>query len=223
MRLLFLGLVAGAIVAMLIGILTQNGAANLTSSTAEVTPEIAPEVKPDLPAVRPETGELPETGDEMPLPPTEQIRVSDDGQYVLEITALDEWASTNAIASLYRNSNSGGERELLWQRSLPHSYGPKYALVGNQGQVVMLDEWINVASPYAVMVIDQNDNLLSQTSFDRLQMLLAVPPHQIVDQAMQGWWISAPPKLNTESVAVTVKTAGKQLIIDLTTGELRAD
>ncbi|MEO0824952.1 MAG: hypothetical protein AAFW84_15270 [Cyanobacteria bacterium J06635_15] len=213
MRILAIGLVTGVAVALLVGVLIQNGVANLTPPTPEATPEMVTD-----PSEAP-----PETGDDvMPLPPTEQTVVSASGQYILEITASDGWDSTRAIAALYRNSANQDARELLWQRSLPQSYGPKYAVVSNQGQVVMLDEWINVASPYAVMVFDQNDNLLSQTSFDRLQTLLAVPRRQIVDQAMQGWWISAPPKLNTESAAVTVKTAGKQLIIDLTTGELTA-
>jgi hypothetical protein len=38
--------------------------------------------------------------------------------------------------------------------------------------------------------------------------------------AKLGWWISAPPILSGDEHSVQVPTAGKQLIIDLNTGDL---
>ena len=218
MRTVLIWLAVGVVVALLAGIWTQNGVADLTPSASETPSETSTPTTSETP-------EMPETGtemgnDEIPLPPTAQVITSENGQYALEITASDGWDSTAAIATLYQIQGDAASRQLLWQRSLPHSYGPKYALVGSQGQVALLDEWINVASPYAVMVIDRNNQILSQASFDQLQAVLSVPRHEIVDQARQGWWISAPPKMNVDQAQVIVKTAGKQLAVDLSTGEL---
>ena len=38
-----------------------------------------------------------------------------------------------------------------WERELPQHHGPRQALVTKSGQVLLMDEWINVLSRYALV------------------------------------------------------------------------
>ena len=71
-----------------------------------------------------------------------------NGAYQLEIAAKDSWRSPSTIGKLYKDGT------LLWQKDLPHQYGPRFSLVSPSGQVVLFDEYINVASPYAIALIN---------------------------------------------------------------------
>src|SRR5687768_14460608 len=85
-----------------------------------------------------------EAGDFMPLPPYRTESVSPNGQYVLVVQSRDEWKSKHAVGQLFHETASG--RQLIWEKILPQEYGPRYALVGNQGQAIFFDEYINVKS-----------------------------------------------------------------------------
>lgn len=155
------------------------------------------------------------------LPPTHQEFSSPDGKYVFVLSAVDNWTSKQAIGELFEGGEGG--RQSLWTSSLPHEYGPRYVLVSSQGQVLLLDEWINVASRQAVMLLSRENVLLGQHSFDAIQKILAVPRASIVAMAQSGWWIASPPTLNESGETVRVETAGKVLVIDLTNGELSVE
>ncbi|MEL6940218.1 MAG: hypothetical protein AAFO84_13605 [Cyanobacteria bacterium J06598_1] len=137
------------------------------------------------------------------------------GDYQLVIAAVDEWHTEGATAQLYKGT------QLQWEQRLPHAYGPRFAQVGVEGQVALFDEFINVASPRAVMVIARSGDVIAQHSFEAVGDAIARSAADLTTQATSGWWISAPPVLNDAGNEVLVKTGGTMLEIDLVTGELR--
>ncbi len=139
--------------------------------------------------------------------------------YQLVISARDSWQTPLTTGQLYEGS------ALRWQKDLPHEYGPRFALVSPAGQVLLLDEFINVASPYALTLLNPNGEIVMQRSFDDVQKALHLSPAALTRQAVSGWWISAPPRLSAQGDHALIKTGGTTLEVDLTTGTLsrRAD
>ena len=171
------------------------------------------------PFEQPENTHSPQTDpDFISLPPAQQEFSSPKGQYIFVLSTGDHWVSKQAVGELFEVSE--GSRQSLWTRTLPHEYGPRYVLVSHQGQVLLLDEWINVASQHAVMLFSRDNDLVAHHNFDALQEILEVPRANIVDMASYGWWITSPPTLDQPDQAVRVETAGKVLIIKLEDGEL---
>lgn len=162
---------------------------------------------PDTP-----TAEL--TGDRLRHPPVRQSY--ENGAFRLTIEAIDGWETPSAIAQLYEGN------VLRWQQSLPHEYGPRFAVVGRQGQVLLLDEYINVASEYAIALYSPKGEQIAQYSFDDISQTLDIPAAQLTRWATSGWWISAAPSSTAVTDQVTVQTGGTALIIDLSTGTLTA-
>lgn len=150
--------------------------------------------------------------DRIALPPVRQT--FDNGPYQLVISTKDQWQTPVTIGQLYEGST------LRWQTDLPHEYGPRFALISPAGQVLLLDEFINVASPYALTLINPAGEVVVQRSFDNVQKALDISPATLTQQATSGWWISAPPQLNARGDHALVQTGGTTLEIDLTTGEL---
>jgi hypothetical protein len=155
--------------------------------------------------------------DVMTLPAVRQAFLSPAGDYRFVISNTDNWQSEQTTGSLTQ-VQPGGASVMLWQRRLPQAYGPRFVVVGPQGQVLLLDEQINVASAYAVMLLSPTGELLAQYSFDALQRLSGVTRAEIVAQASIGWWLGGPPTLEGDLVAVP--TAGKTLRINLVTGQV---
>jgi hypothetical protein len=152
------------------------------------------------------------TADRITQPPVRQT--FDTGPYQLVITATDGWQTPAATGKLYEGST------LLWQKALPHQYGPRFSLVGPQGQVLLVDEFINVASPQALSVIDAAGKTIAQHSFNDVKTALALPAAELTRQATSGWWVSAPPVLNSAGTSALISTGGTTLAVDLATGEL---
>jgi hypothetical protein len=92
--------------------------------------------------------------------------------------------------------------------------------VSDAGQTLMLDEWINVASPLAIMVLDRSGDLVAQYSFDDIVTVTGRTRADIVDQAEQGFWIAGEPFLGRNQQAA-VPAAGGTLWINLETGQIR--
>jgi hypothetical protein len=136
--------------------------------------------------------------------------------YQFNVVASDRWQTPMAKGEFYEGDH------LLWQQDLPHQYGPRYSLIGQQGQVLLIDEYINVASPYALTVIAPDGQVTAQYSFDDIQSTLAVPRADIVRQAASGWWVSAPPTLSADGQTALIATGGTRLQVDLATGRISA-
>lgn len=137
------------------------------------------------------------------------------GTYRLEIVSEPQWRSPTPTATLYDGDTQ------LWEKELPHQYGPRFALVSSKGQVVLFDEYINVASPYAIALINTTGETTSTYSFDDIQEFLQnVSRADLTRQATSGWWISSPPQLDETDQNTLVQTGGTTLQTNLKTGEL---
>lgn len=156
--------------------------------------------------------------DAISLPPTRQVILSPQETYILLLQAPVDWQSKQVTATLFEATSD--RCQPVWSQTLPHEYGPRYALVNDRGQVVLLDEWINVASPYAITVISPTGDTVAQYSFDQVAAVLAVSRADLVDQAATGWWISAPPTLSRDGDTVRVAAGSDRLEINLATGAL---
>lgn len=153
--------------------------------------------------------------DRMAQPPLHQTFTN--SPYQLIVTATDSWQTPAATGQFYKGDT------LLWQQTLPHQYGPRFVLVSQQGHILLLDEFINVASPYALTLLDADGKTLAQYSFDDIQKTLAIPAATLTQKATSGWWISAAPILKESEGLALVPTGGTILQVDLATGELRCD
>lgn len=158
-------------------------------------------------------------GDWISHPPERQEFASPSGEFLLTIATSDAWRSVHPQAELF--STTAGTRSRIWQRPLPQEYGPRHVLVGNRGDVLLLDEWINVMSRYAVMLIDQRNRIVTQRSFKDVETVVGVPLGSIVFEERSGFWMGGPPTLDaTANRAVVPTVANRNLIVDMQNGDL---
>ncbi|MBD0337247.1 MAG: hypothetical protein ICV62_17305, partial [Cyanobacteria bacterium Co-bin13] len=93
--------------------------------------------------------EMPMVSDDaIARPPAHQAVVSPGQTHILVLQSEADGSSQSLMATLYRANGSLCEPQ--WSRPLPQEYGPRFTLVTDQGYTILLDEWINVASDYAV-------------------------------------------------------------------------
>jgi hypothetical protein len=157
--------------------------------------------------------------DQISLPPLQTEFFSPQGDFRFTVSTPDKWKSTRGYGRLVRLMD--GISESIWEGKLPQEYRPRYVLVGQQGEVLMLDEWINVKSKYAIVVLNPRNDLIIQYDFDKVQNVLDVPTSEIVQRATGGsWWLSEPPSLNKSGSEAYIPTSGKVLRVDLQTGQL---
>ncbi|HKA41010.1 MAG TPA: hypothetical protein VKF40_03380 [Burkholderiales bacterium] len=155
-------------------------------------------------------------GDFVPFPPARRQAVSPNGRYTLLVVSRDEWRSKRATAQLLEAGR------IIWERELPQEHGPRYFLVGNDGQAVLFDEWANVKSRHAIMLIDSRRKLERVYPFDAVAAILETPVRAIVERAKGGWWLEGPPSLDATHQVVLAATAGRCLVLDLRTGDISA-
>ncbi|NEP19420.1 MAG: hypothetical protein F6J97_21435 [Leptolyngbya sp. SIO4C1] len=148
--------------------------------------------------------------DTIALPDLQTDYRSPNGQYQFVVSAVDGWQTPRAVGQLY-SLQSG--QTLLWEKPLPQAYGPRFAVVTPAGDVILFDEQLNIASPYAVMVLDAAGEAIAQHSFDDIQALLAQPRAEIVEQAAIGWWIETPPAWDAQLEQVRLSAAGTSLAV----------
>lgn len=190
-------------------LLPANLPANLTAGETGEPNGVSPAAGETVSATASETA----SSDSLTRPPTRQTFTN--GAYQLEIAAKDSWRSPSAVGKLYKNGT------LLWQKDLPHQYGPRFSLVSPSGQVVLFDEYINVASLYAIALISPTGRTTRQYSFDDIKQALPdLAPADFTRQAASGWWISSLPTLAAADSLARVETGGTTLELDLATGEL---
>ncbi|MBW4481770.1 MAG: hypothetical protein KME14_04430 [Tildeniella torsiva UHER 1998/13D] len=157
--------------------------------------------------------------DSIPHPPLLRHEPSPAGNYHLILTLGRDAAGTQrTTASLFETL--GDRCQQVWSQPLPHSYGPRLALVNDAGTVVLLDDWINVASPRAIVVMGLNGEVEAQYSFDDIVEVTGQSRAEVVDQADQGFWLGGEPELDRAGDRMTIPAAGGQLSLDLATGEM---
>jgi hypothetical protein len=156
--------------------------------------------------------------DRITLPPPRREFVASSGHYVLVVSTRDNWKSARGTGELF--SVAGSARTLIWTRELPQELGPRFALVNDAGTVLLLDQWINVSTKYAVLILDRDNRMVAQHSTEDVRAALQVPMNEVTRMAKHGWWISAPPTLTPAGDFGRVEAAGKLLTIRLSDGHL---
>jgi hypothetical protein len=157
--------------------------------------------------------------DFVPFPPPTREVVSPNGHFTFVISSPAAWKTKEpSTGQLFRVTSKA--RKLVWEKKLPQEQGPRYALAGNQGEVVLFDEWNNVKSRYAVVLINFRRNFERSYDFDAVATVLGEPVAKIVEQARAGWWLQGPPTLDDKGTTAYAMAAGKCLAIDLKTGSM---
>lgn len=137
--------------------------------------------------------------------------------WLLQIESLDAWQSPAARAQLWQ---TGTETRLRWSRSLEHSYGPRDALINAQGQVLLIDEWINVSSKRALMLIGTEGRIIATHAYADIVAALRTTPAAVSSKAKRGPWLAGDAQLSADGRQVRIAVAGQVLLIDLQDGRL---
>ena len=166
-------------------------------------------------------GPGPEPDDRIDLPPASREFSSPGERYVLVLELPGLPNDKRARARLYRSAD--GQREPIWENPLPHEYGPRHALVDARGSVLLVDEWINVASRHALMLFDSAGREVAHYSFDDVVRVLGVERREVSPHAKLGVWMTTPPVLDGERGVVNIETSGKVLSVRLSDGRLSVD
>jgi hypothetical protein len=158
--------------------------------------------------------------DPITLPPDFETRSSASGQYLLELKmrAGGNPHAARATASLWELQ--APSRKLLWTRELAHRPRPRFVLVGDAGQVVLLDEWLNLRSELAVMLIDKHNRVVAVHGLEAVRTALDVPIAALAPRARHGAWMQATPVVKAQADAVEVAAADRVLVISLRDGAL---
>jgi len=158
------------------------------------------------------------TGDRRVLPPEIREFKSPSGDFVLTLSTSDHWKTRYANASLVEHD--GTQSQQRWQQTLPHQHGPRHVLVTNAGAVVLADEWINIPSRRALMLIAPDGKILAQYSLDQLIETLGVSRKDITPNARHGIWLGALPAVSDDGSAVLLEAGGRHLRMSLADGAL---
>lgn len=159
--------------------------------------------------------------DRMPPPPVQREFLSTDGSVRLRIRATDAaWRKASVVGRLDRLTAQGTLRATLWERPLPQAYGPRFAVVGVQAQVLLVDEWIHTPSLLALQLLDPQGEPRKVWSFDALAALLGVSGRALSQAATAGPWVGSAPRLDATGRTVLIGAAGRTLVIELASGHL---
>ena len=150
--------------------------------------------------------------DRMDLPPLERRFGSG---FVLTVKTLDGWKTPLGRATLV-----DARGEVKWERELPHHHGPRRVLVTKGGQVLLVDEWINVLSRYALTLIAPSGVTVAQYSGEQIISKLGVARAAIRLNARLGLWMTTEPRLVGD--AVFFEAGGRRLVLGLADGQLSA-
>jgi hypothetical protein len=156
--------------------------------------------------------------DKKTRPPAIRRFTADTGAFQLEVTSSNNWRTSQAHAEMFAVSSSG--RRSVWSIPLPQRYGPALAVVAVSGGALLVDEWINTPSPYALMVIAPDGRTVSTHSMTDIATAAGLVPAQLTASAASGPWMSAPPVYLAVPDAMLIEAGGVRLRIDLKTGKL---
>lgn len=158
------------------------------------------------------------TLDRRDLPPVERNFVCPSGSFVLRIFSDQGWKSREAIAELRKG------KKQIWRRTLPHSFGPRDAVVLSSGRVVLFDEWINVASKVAISLLDERGQTVATFSYAEVKRISEQTSKDLTRGAAlgpyhKGAWLSSRPVVSGNLVVVSAGNA--PLTLDCQTGALK--
>lgn len=156
--------------------------------------------------------------DQRDIPPVERKFASSTGGFELRIFSDQNWKTRQAIAELRKGAKA------VWRRDLPHSYGPRDAVVLSGGKVVLLDEWINVASKLAIVLLDEEGQTIATYSYNDVKRVSGETSKGLTRGAAlgpyrKGTWLSSKPALSGNFVVVSAGDV--QLSLDCQSGALK--
>jgi hypothetical protein len=157
--------------------------------------------------------------DAMSLPPLRREFMSQGKNYVFVVASSDRWQSGQAQGKLFKVTKTG--RNLLWTRKLSHLYGPRYSLVTDRGQVLLVDEWIHQPSKHTIQLFDRHNSLVVEHSFHQLLKLMDISTAQRQAKTRRNYMdIIAPPSLDEAKFQANLEILDKKARLDLLTGDL---
>lgn len=155
--------------------------------------------------------------DQRDLPPVERRFSSANGAYELVVLAEDGWKTRRANAVLAKGKRT------VWKAAIPQSFGPRDASVLADGQVVFFDEWINIASATAVLLVNAKGKERARFSYDDIRRLTGKPARELTRGANagpygRGPWMASRPEVRGSNVII--RAAGVMLRLDCLAGKL---
>lgn len=156
--------------------------------------------------------------DRIVLPPARREFRSADRTFLLVVETADEWKSPYPSARLYRTGP--GQPVLRWTRMLTQQYGPRDAIVSGDGHVLFVDEWINVTSRWALLLIDVDNRVVVTHDHKAVVDALAAPQAEIAAHARRGTWITDGPTLSPDGRSARIAAGGRMLVVSFQDGRL---
>jgi len=145
--------------------------------------------------------------DHVQSPPAVRTFEAPNRAFVLTIELVAEGAEPKTVGRLHDNTGVA-----VWQRPMPQYYGPRYAFVADDGRVLMLDEWVPIASRFAVMALARDGSPVAIIGYDNLATILRADPKYLAGHAALGIWLSAAPTQDGETI--TAPTPAGAVAID---------
>jgi hypothetical protein len=157
--------------------------------------------------------------DSISLPPIRREFASHQREYVFVVINNNRWKSGQVQGELFQVT--GKERTLLWARKLPHFYGPRYGLVTDRGDVLLVDEWIHHPNDYTLLLFDRENSQVARYSFQRLLELMKIDRFQKMTRTRDlERAIVGQPSLDDRESRASLELLGKMVSIDLNTGNI---
>ena len=154
--------------------------------------------------------------DQRITPAEERSFTSPNHKFTLRVFTLDHWKTREPLAVLSQG------KKVIWSSKLPHSHGPRFAVVTNLGVSVLIDESINIASERAVTIVPVA-GLSGQRvwSYSQVRQALGIEPKALSRMAKFGPWVSDSPTL--KGSIVHIAAGGKTLLVDTKSMTLHAE
>ena len=159
------------------------------------------------------------TNDFIKNPPLSEEFYSPNLEYVFLVSSTDNWKSHRSEGSLFHISEEGSD--LVWKRTLPHRFRPRFILVSDKGQVLLLNEWVSDIGPYAIMILNVENELIFQINIDEVIEILNVSRAEIGKKQKPYSWIKSSDSFKFVEEVVKIETSvGKVLVIQLKDGKI---
>lgn len=158
------------------------------------------------------------SSDRIVLPPVHREFGSADGRYRLVIESTDQWKTPRPQARLLQTD--AGQTRVRWTLALNHHHGPRRAAVSNDGQVLLVDEWINIASRWALMLINVDGQVVATHDYKAVEAAMRASPAEMTRHARSGVWLGDGPILSVDGKSARLEAAGRGLSINLVDGSL---
>ena len=161
---------------------------------------------------------MPISSDRIALPPARREFTSPDRGFLLVVETADQWKALYPTARLFRVGK--GQPVLCWTRVLTQQYGPRGVVVAGDGHVLFVDEWINVTSRWALMLVDVDNRVIATHDYKMAVGVLGVSPAELAAYARSGPWISDGPALSADGKSARIAAGGRTLVVSLQDGSL---